>query len=127
MISIHVIDVASKLVCTCVQVDMAKVNLDVIKPWITTRVTELLGFDDDVVVEFVFNLLENTKSPDPKDMQINLTGFLNGKNARMFMQELWDLLTSAQENVGGIPSVMLERKKEEIRLKKVCECVFANM
>ena len=33
-------------------------------------------------------------------MQINLTGFLNGRNARVFMQELWDLLLSAQESVG---------------------------
>ena len=98
---------------------MNKVNLDTIKPWITTRVNQLLGVDDDVVVEFVFNLLENTQFPDPKDMQINLTGFLNGKNARIFMQELWGLLASAQENIGGIPAVFLEQKKEEIRQKKV--------
>ena len=35
------------------------------------------------------------------------------------MQELWDLLTSAQENIGGIPTQFLEKKKEEIRQKKV--------
>lgn len=51
---------------------------------------------------------------------MNLTGFLHAKYARIFMQELWDLLTSAQENVGGIPTVFLEQKKEEIRQKKVC-------
>lgn len=38
---------------------MSKVNLDVIKPWIVKRVTELLGFEDDVVTEMCFNLLEN--------------------------------------------------------------------
>jgi serine/arginine repetitive matrix protein 1 len=90
---------------------MSKVNLDTIKPWITTRVNQLLGIDDDVVVEFVFNLLENTQFPDPKDMQMNLTGFLNGKNARIFMQELWGLLASAQENIGGIPSSWSRRKR----------------
>lgn len=37
---------------------MTKVNLEVIKPWITQRVTEILGFEDDVVIEFVFNQLE---------------------------------------------------------------------
>lgn len=37
---------------------MSKVNLDTIKPWITQRVTELLGIEDDVVVEFIFNQLE---------------------------------------------------------------------
>ncbi len=40
---------------------MEKVNLDVIKPWITTRITELLGFEDDVVIDFIFNLLENNQ------------------------------------------------------------------
>jgi len=37
---------------------MTKVNLDTIKPWITRRITELLGFEDDVVIEFIFNQLE---------------------------------------------------------------------
>lgn len=37
---------------------MTKVNLEVVKPWITQRVTEILGFEDDVVIEFIFNQLE---------------------------------------------------------------------
>lgn len=57
--------------------------------------------------------------PDAKMMQINLTGFLNGKNAREFMKDLWPLLLSAQENIAGIPSVFLEQKKEEIRQRQV--------
>lgn len=52
-------------------------------------------------------------------MQINLTGFLNGKNAREFMKDLWPLLLSAQENIAGIPSAFLEQKKEEIKLRQV--------
>ena len=44
-----------------VQVDMSKVNLDTIKPWITQRVTDLLGIEDDVIVEFIFNLLEKNQ------------------------------------------------------------------
>lgn len=57
--------------------------------------------------------------PDSKMMQINLTGFLNGKNAREFMKDLWPLLLSAQENIAGIPSAFLEQKKEEIRQRQV--------
>lgn len=37
---------------------MTKVKLDTIKPWIGTRITELLGMEDDVVEEFVNNQLE---------------------------------------------------------------------
>lgn len=65
---------------------------------------------------FTLCLLQN---PDSKMMQINLTGFLNGKNAREFMGELWPLLLSAQENIAGIPSAFLEQKKEEIKQRQV--------
>ena len=37
---------------------MTKVNLDTIKPWVTRKITELLGFEDDVVIEFIFNQLD---------------------------------------------------------------------
>jgi serine/arginine repetitive matrix protein 1 len=57
-------------------------------------------------------------------MQINITGFLNGKNARVFMKELWELLLSAQDNIGGIPTAFLEKKKEEIRQRKVRSDLF---
>jgi hypothetical protein len=61
----------------------------------------------------------NRQNPDPRRMQINLTGFLNGKNARIFMSEMWDLLLSAQESVGGIPEVFMAQKKEEIAKRAV--------
>ncbi|KAL1452726.1 hypothetical protein WDU94_006930 [Cyamophila willieti] len=97
------------------KVDMSKVKLDILKPWITQKITQLLGMEDDVVVAFVYNQLEAEKFPDPKKMQINLTGFLNGKNARLFMTDLWELLLSAQDSVSGIPEQFVEQKKEEIK------------
>merc|ERR1712071_415546 len=99
------------------KVDMSKVALDTIKPWINDKVTEFLGMEDDVVIEFVYNQLDE-RFPDGKEMQINLTGFLNAKNARTFMCELWDLLASAMENIGGIPAKFLEQKKEEIKKRQ---------
>lgn len=50
-------------------------------------------------------------------MQISLTGFLE-KNARIFMAELWRLLLSAQESVGGIPKLFVERKKREMEERR---------
>lgn len=52
-------------------------------------------------------------------MQINLTGFLNGKNARVFMTDLWELLLSAQDSPTGIPEKFIEKKKEEIKKRMV--------
>jgi serine/arginine repetitive matrix protein 1 len=100
-----------------VKVNMAKVKLDALKPWIAKRVSQILGLEDDVVIEFIFNQLEESdaRGPDPRKMQINLTGFLNGKNARLFMAELWKMLDSAQQNESGIPAELLEAKKEEIK------------
>ena len=66
------------------------------------------------------------QDPDPRKMQINLTGFLNGKNARIFMGELWKLLDSAQNNESGIPQEMIDKKKEEIKNRRVSGEVFAN-
>ena len=40
---------------------MEKVNLDTIKPWVTKRLTELLGVEDEVVTQFTFELLDNEK------------------------------------------------------------------
>ena len=39
------------------KVDMSKVNMDVMKPWIATRVTQLLGFEDEVLINFIYELL----------------------------------------------------------------------
>lgn len=57
-------------------------------------------------------------------MQINLTGFLNGKNARLFMGELWELLLSAQASENGIPESFTQQKKEEIKKRMVSVLYF---
>lgn len=43
------------------QVDTKKVNLDVLRPWVTKKITGILGMEDEVVVEFIFNQLEAEK------------------------------------------------------------------
>lgn len=40
---------------------MSKVKLDCIRPWISKKITDLLNMEDDVVVEFVYNQLEEEK------------------------------------------------------------------
>jgi len=95
-------------------VDMRKVKLDALKPWIHEKLTEILGFEDDVVIDYAINQLEETNTPDPKIVQINLTGFLNAKNARLFMAELWPMLVSAMQNKNGIPEKLIEMKKQEM-------------
>lgn len=45
------------------KVDMRKVNLQVMRPWIAMRVVELIGFEDEVVVEYAMGLLEDKAKP----------------------------------------------------------------
>ena len=42
---------------------MRKVNLSVIRPWIVKKVVELVGFEDEVVVEYAMGLLEDDAQP----------------------------------------------------------------
>uniref|UniRef100_A0A0R3RQ70 PWI domain-containing protein n=1 Tax=Elaeophora elaphi TaxID=1147741 RepID=A0A0R3RQ70_9BILA len=95
---------------------MDRVNLDVLKPWITAKLNDILGLEDDVVIEYVFSQLEE-KSLNPKVMQINLTGFLNARRAREFMGELWTMLIEAQSSEDGIPTSLVEKKMKEIQEK----------
>ena len=44
---------------------MSKINLGVIRPWITKRVTELLGFEDEIVISYINSLLESQKVGKP--------------------------------------------------------------
>ncbi|KAK8596298.1 hypothetical protein V6N12_064797 [Hibiscus sabdariffa] len=97
-------------------VDMTKVKMDVVRPWIATRVTELLGFEDEVLINFIYGLLDG-KEVNGKEVQISLTGFME-KNTGKFMKELWTLLLSAQRNASGVPQQFLDAKEEEARMKK---------
>ncbi|KAD4584575.1 hypothetical protein E3N88_22176 [Mikania micrantha] len=97
-------------------VDMTKVKMDVMRPWIAQRVTELLGFEDEVLINFIYGLLEE-KVVNGKEIQISLTGFME-KNTGKFMKELWTHLLSAQQNASGVPQQFLDAKEEETRKKQ---------
>ncbi|KAE8382782.1 hypothetical protein BDV26DRAFT_288088 [Aspergillus bertholletiae] len=99
------------------KVDMTKVNIEVMKKWIAGKISEILGNEDDVVIELCFNLLEGSRFPDIKSLQIQLTGFLD-KDTAKFCKELWSLCLSAQENAQGVPKELLEAKKLELIQEK---------
>lgn len=101
------------------KVDLKSVNLAVLRPWINRRVTEIMGQEDEVLSEFIYNQLEESNSPDARMMQINITGFMNSRNAREFMAELWELLLSAMTASNGIPPKLIEEKKQELLKKQV--------
>ncbi|TKA78486.1 hypothetical protein B0A49_01476 [Cryomyces minteri] len=100
------------------KVDMQKVNVEVLKKWIAGKISEILGSEDDVVIELCFNHLEGTRHPNIKVLQIQLTGFLD-KDTASFCKELWTLCLSAQSNPQGVPKELLEAKKLELIQEKI--------
>ena len=89
------------------KINMKKVVFQSIKPWIKQEIDSLLGFDDDVVVNLIYNLLDNPKGttsyPDGKAITVELMGFLE-QDTMPFMKKLWTHLVDATNNKLGIPS-----------------------
>lgn len=71
-----------------------------------------------LVCQVKYVLLLVMQGVDGKQIQIQLTGFLE-KNTGKFMKELWGLLLSAQDNASGVPQQFLDAKQEEMRKRKV--------
>jgi hypothetical protein len=48
------------------------------KPWVERRVTELMGYEDELIINLVMSILEEPPHPDiklcPKKMTIDLKG-----------------------------------------------------
>lgn len=38
-------------------------NISVLRPWVAEKVTELIKVEDDIVVEYVFGMLEDRDNP----------------------------------------------------------------
>ncbi|EHK98105.1 putative PWI domain-containing protein [Glarea lozoyensis 74030] len=43
------------------KVDMQKVRTEVVKKWIASRISDILGNEDDVVIEMIYNLIEEKR------------------------------------------------------------------
>ena len=57
------------------KIDSKKVNWTVMKEWVTKRVTELLGIEEEVLIGTIHNYLEAPKL-DGKSLYVTLTPFL---------------------------------------------------
>nr|CCA22294.1 serine/arginine repetitive matrix protein putative [Albugo laibachii Nc14] len=102
------------------KVDLKKVKIEVINQWIAERITSILGFEDEIVISMTINLLETKvdEPVNPREMQLALAGFLE-KDAASFMQDLWELLLSAQSHPTGIAPAILEKKRKELEKQGV--------
>ncbi len=111
--------------------------------WIEKKITEILSFEDEFLVNYIISLLENPlEELDPRKIQvlltgikilyhiiknktifflyqilllmINLLGFLDNE-AVGFMKDLWKLLISAQNSPNGIPDEIIKEKEDDLK------------
>lgn len=99
------------------KVNLKKIDWTVMKEWIAKRVTELLNFEDEVVIGYIFEQLDPSKVSNGKEIHVNLVPFLE-KNTSLFTKELWSMLHSANQTESGIPLPLLEAKHEELKKRK---------
>eukprot|EP00397_Hematodinium_sp_SG-2012_P059614 GEMP01076638.1.p1 GENE.GEMP01076638.1~~GEMP01076638.1.p1 ORF type:complete len:215 (+),score=46.00 GEMP01076638.1:70-645(+) len=102
-------------------VNMKKVSMDVLTPWIRRRIVELMAIEDDIVIEYCISQLTEEQEAGcklcPKKLQMNLTGFMERK-AKIFCSELWAHLLSAQKSPVGVPQSFIDIKRAELQEKK---------
>ena len=105
------------------KVDMAKVSLDALRPWVERKITTILGNEDEIVYEYCIAQLEAydpvDRTVDPREVQINLEGFLGEPKAAEFMRDLWILLLSAQLSPDGIPQELVDEQNRIAETKRL--------
>ncbi|KAK2956677.1 putative Serine/arginine repetitive matrix protein 1 [Blattamonas nauphoetae] len=95
------------------QVDIQKVDMDVLSTWITKTVFEIIGVEDEVVANYAVEILKENDSPDARKLIHSLTPFLEQDQAMTFVTSLWKMLLEAQKSDIGIPEeLILERQKQ---------------
>lgn len=57
----------------------------------------------------------NKGDVDPRKAQLDLVGFLGEKESAEFASELWEMMIDGSQRQSGIPLILVEKKKEEMK------------
>lgn len=99
------------------KVNTSQVNLPLIKLWLEEEMQKHLP-DDDIAVEFIYEMLESNEEPSSAEIQEQLVNFLGEEEGRAFSKQLWQLLLSGQKDKDGIPQELLEKRKQQLAREK---------
>lgn len=95
------------------KVNVSKVNMKVIKNWISDEIDSILK-DDDIVVDYLYELLIVEEEPNIKQIHLQMIDFLGEEEALKFCSKLWELLISGSQDEDGIPKELIEEKRKEM-------------
>ena len=54
------------------RVDMGKVNKDIIRNWMAKKLPQIMGMDDDIIIDMVYNYIDDNKSVRPNLLAITV-------------------------------------------------------
>lgn len=94
------------------EVAIPDVDMRVMRRWIAKELDELLK-DDDIVVDYLCELLVAEDAPDVRHIHRQLTEFLGEADSLDFCTRLWTLLVSAARASDGIAPELVAQKLEE--------------
>ena len=100
-----------------------KINIPIIKQWISKKINDILSFDDELLTNLIVNLIEENENEfiDGKNIYYSIMGFL-GDDTFNFCQELWKILIKGENSKNFIPIELIQEKKieieEESKIKK---------
>ncbi len=100
-----------------------KINIPIIKQWISKKINDILSFDDELLTNLIINLIEENENEfiDGKNIYYSIMGFL-GDDTFNFCQELWKILIKGENSKNFIPIELIQEKKieieEEAKIKK---------
>ena len=100
-----------------------KINIPIIKQWISKKINDILSFDDELLTNLIVNLIEENENEfiDGKNIYYSIMGFL-GDDTFKFCQELWKILSKGENSKNFIPIELIQEKKieieEEAKIKK---------
>lgn len=83
------------------KLNMSKIDVNSLKPWIETKIKEILEKDDELLSDSIYEHLAE-KEPDGKNILVIITSFVDENKASRFMEELWTRLIDLQDNSNGV-------------------------
>eukprot|EP00919_Chromeraceae_sp_WS-2016_P022714 GHVR01053896.1.p1 GENE.GHVR01053896.1~~GHVR01053896.1.p1 ORF type:complete len:214 (+),score=74.50 GHVR01053896.1:30-671(+) len=99
------------------KVDVKKVRLETLRPWLEKRFKEVQLHEDDILVDFCMEQLNDDRKLCPRELTTSMGAFLH-EAARPLVEQLWQLLLSAQAHPSGIPPKFIEERKAELLEKQ---------
>lgn len=102
---------------TLPRLTMSGVVIDSLRGWIEGRLAELVGINDEVLLDFVMNTLEEKQTIEAGELRVLLIPFMGEEHSDTFVKELWDWVGKAHKD-GGIPAEFEVEYKARLKAEK---------